>query len=119
MKKLLGITYAQLQNLTTAELNEQIAIFTTNQVREAITKEWPADEGKGKLEKFLSVYLRRALELYNSKFDDELYANQRFLYDTEERFNRAADMTDRMGNIGILVGDLMNKVMEELAGDEE
>src|SRR5579859_2057809 len=113
MKTLYGITFAQLNNLTTAQLNEHMAVYTTNQVREAITETWPAD-GKSQIEEFLSVYKKHLLELFHNKFDDELYAGQRTLYNTEERFNFAVDMTARMGNVSTLVGGLMDKVMEEL-----
>ena len=117
MKTLYGITYAQLQNLTTAELNEHMAAYATNQVRETLANLW-ATQPKNKSEKFLSIYMRHLLAMFNSKFDDELYAGQRALFDTEERFNFAADMTDRMGNIGILVNGMMERVMEELMADE-
>lgn len=116
MKTLFGITYAQLSNLTTLELNEYLAVFAANEVREAITQLWPLDEPV-KIEKFLAVYMRHSSELFNSKFDDALYTDMRSLYETEERFNLACSMTDRMGNIGVLVQGMMSKVLEELNDD--
>jgi hypothetical protein len=105
MKTMYGVTYAQLNNLTASELNEHMAVFTANQVREAILKVNPA-ENKDDMEKFLSIYMKYAV--------DELYAKQRYIYDTEERFNVAADMSVHMGNLSILVQQLMEKVLDEL-----
>jgi hypothetical protein len=113
MKTMYGVTYAQLNNLTASELNEHMAVFTANQVREAILKVNPA-ENKDDMEKFLSIYMKYAVELYNEILTDELYAKQRYIYDTEERFNVAADMSVHMGNLSILVQQLMEKVLDEL-----
>lgn len=113
MKTLFGLTYAQLNTLTTSEMNEYVALHTVNQVRGNIAEAFPSDDGK-EAEKFLAIYLRHVLDLYNSKFDDALYANIRSLYDTEERFNLAAYMTEDMGNIATLVQGMMVKVFEEM-----
>jgi hypothetical protein len=68
-------------------------------------------------EKFMPIATKRMAEVFQLHLTDRHYAAQRILYDTEERFDLAADMMVEMGNASAISSQMMQLIHEDLAKD--
>jgi hypothetical protein len=115
MKTLNGITYVQLKTLTTAELNALCAAYAASQVFIAMESSGFADEGERDFaDKFMQIFTRRAEEMFNEKVTDKIYSMMRILYDTEEKFDMASEMTTEMGNIAMMTQKMMKQIHQDV-----
>jgi hypothetical protein len=113
MKTLYGFTFIQLHSCTVDELTDFMAVYSANQVREAIQP--ILSEEKANTEKFLSVYAKRLSIAFHNILGDRAFIHMRKVYDTEEKFDEAADLIESMGMIS---QGIMAKVFEDLIKDE-
>jgi len=117
MKTINGITFAQLHNLQPAELNEYLASFTTLQTKEYLTSDTCpfAEEMKRHFtDEYFTILSQGMLEAFNQFLTDEIYAGMRKLYDTEERFDIAADMMSSFGNMAGVAQEVSTKMFDRL-----
>lgn len=117
-KVLMGFTFAQLHGLMVDELNTYVMSFTLNQMR----KNPQFVEGMGdKMGPFMKAMVKHGVPALSDLLDETAYEHMRKVYDTEEKFNGACDLADRMGNMSVRINALVEKVGAEmglLEGDD-
>jgi hypothetical protein len=73
-------------------------------------------------ESLLSSYLKAVSErlpaLLGQLFDDEHFATVRFLYDTQERFDKAAALMEKSMAMGPLLQTLIMQCLESIVDSE-
>lgn len=113
MNTLFGVTFEQLQTGTVEEIHEAMVKYTVEQVRHTISQIYSDDE-KIHMDKFVEVYTKAIRALYEKYFDEQLLADQRKMYDTEERFELGISMASRMNNLAVEIRSIMGQVLHEL-----
>jgi hypothetical protein len=112
MKTLFGITFEQLHGLTVEELQDYTIAFTINASRQSMAlAELPLPATV--LQKYQSSANKKLASVVQTFQTDEYYDILRKLYDTQERFDLAATLSDQATEIS----QAMQKMVQELTED--
>lgn len=117
IKTFYGFTFEQLHGCAPEELCDYMAAYAGAQVLEALKEMLPKEMFEAKIEKFLQIYTREVSTLFNKLIAEKVFPHMRKIYDTEEKFDDAADLVRAMGNIGLIANNLMNEVMTKVMND--
>lgn len=111
MKTVLGMTYAQLHSAGTDELNELVVQNIMRNVRSNFAKN---GTDQGFTDAYCAKLLPKLQEYYQTKMGHEMYNLQRMLYDTEEKFNVAADVEKKLSDATFEIGKMTATITMEM-----
>jgi hypothetical protein len=115
MSAIFDITYEQLFSLDTKSLNEIQASYILRRVRKNVDGYIP----ESRLSPYLKAVSERLPALLEQLFDDEHFAAVRFLYDTQERFDKAAALMEKSMSMGPMLQTLIVQCLESIMDSEE
>lgn len=115
MKTLYGITFQELHNLELDEVKDKMVSFAIKSIHDNLPKEEPFNDPAFR-QKFIDIGVKHMLALFGTCSMEENIDDMRKIYDTEERFDIALRMMDRMGDLSIKLQGMMNNIIEEALG---
>lgn len=112
MKKISGITYQQLINLTYEELNEIRAVDAYSTIIQTILD--VSVLTKESVHSIVNEHLYKITNFLNSINDEEYYNNLRKLYSTEELFDLAFDIKSKSEIMPTFLFSLMHEIADKV-----
>jgi len=114
MKTLNGITYFDLFNCSTEELNIKSVDYAVQEILDRLLSLGVSgDDLIQYTEKLRPIAHKHILKMFNSLIDHSVYEDMRRVYDTEARFNIASEMETRIGKIRLAAHNVSQAVFQE------
>jgi hypothetical protein len=115
MKTLFGLTFQQLHSLSPEQINDIQTTFAIDQIRGQMSSGSQMQDPDFPifLKEFLERVEPRVRTLLQTVCDEDYYVKVRSLYDTEERFNLASDMSAVLTSIPVKVQELLAGAVDE------
>jgi hypothetical protein len=113
MGYILGMTFEQLHNDSTAQMNEHQVKYTIQQLHQTLAGLEDLFKPEEKKE-FYKIFEDRLKTIFDELCDDEYYVALRAIYDTEEKFLMMSRVLDRVGEAQPRITGLLASIIDEM-----